>query len=258
MLLQRLIILREIIRFHVSLLALAIICMAWSVVAFPMQFILPKAWKRPVGRHGITIGFRLYLFLLSTFGMGRFDLTELDSLRNEESLILAPNHPSLLDAVMVLSRLPNVACIMKAVIVDNFFMGTGARLAQYIRNDSMRSMFHLAVQELGTGSHLLLFPEGTRTVRNPVNPIQGTTGLIAKRAQVPVQTVFIETNSGFLGKGWSLFRRPPMPVLYKIRLGKRFPAPDNVQQFNQELDAYFTEQLAHAMLPDYPVTPHSH
>jgi 1-acyl-sn-glycerol-3-phosphate acyltransferase len=68
---------------------------------------------------------------------------------------------------------------------------------------------------------LLLFTEGTRTTELPGGPVQGTAGLIAKHARVPVQTVFIETNSGFLGKGWSVLWRPKMPITYRIRLGKR-------------------------------------
>ncbi len=35
---------------------------------------------------------------------------------NERGLIIAPNHPSLIDVVLVASRLPRVTCIMKAEI----------------------------------------------------------------------------------------------------------------------------------------------
>jgi len=89
--------------------------------------------------------FRLYLGALDLIGACRFDLRELDTLRNEGPLIIAPNHPCLLDAVMVISRLPNTACIMKADIVDNIFLGAGARLAGYIRNDARLSMIRQAV-----------------------------------------------------------------------------------------------------------------
>ena len=87
-----------------------------------------------------------------------------------------------------------------------------------------------------------------------MGPVQGTTGLIAKYAGVPVQTIFIETNSGFLGKGWSLLWTPKMPVTYRIRLGKRFDPPRDTAQFASELDHYFQSELAHAQLPDFPVS----
>ena len=111
-----------------------------------------------------------------------------------------------------------------------------------------------AIADLRQGSHLLLFPEGTRTARFPVGPLQGTTGLVAKHAGVPVQTVFIETDSGFLGKGWSLLWTPRMPITYRIRLGRRLDPPGHTATFVAELEQYFQSELAHAQLPDFPVS----
>src|SRR6266446_2055001 len=84
-------------------------------------------------------------------------------------LIIAPNHPSLLDAVMVLSRLPDVACVMKADLIDNPIYGASARFSDYIRNDGFMGAATQAIANLKGGSQLLLFPEGTRTTRLPTN-----------------------------------------------------------------------------------------
>ncbi len=215
---------------------------------------LPRGLSNRIGRKLIAGMFRAYLRVLVFMGACRFDLAELDALQGGPAMIIAPNHPSLLDAVMILSRLPDAACIMKADIVNSVFFGSGSRLAGYIRNTPLRTMVQLAVADLRQGSHLLLFPEGTRTTRFPVGTLQGTTGLIAKKAGVPVQTVFIETNSGFLGKGWSVLWTPKMPVTYRIRLGKRFEPPQHTAHFASELEQYFQSELAHAQLPDFPVS----
>lgn len=222
---------------------LGTITLTWSTLSVPLYYLLPKRWADPLGRWAITTGFRLYLGALSLIGACRFDLDALDELRDEGPLIIAPNHPCLLDAVMIISRLPNMACIMKADIVDNVFLGAGARLAGYIRNDAQLSMIKQSVTELKNGSHLLIFPEGTRTIRWPVNPCKGTTALIARRAQVPIQTVFIETDSPYLTKNWPLFRRPSMPITYRVRLGKRFPPPSKAAAFTEELEHYFIAAL---------------
>jgi len=63
------------------------------------------------------------------------------------------------------------------------------------------------------------FPKAPAPTSRPVNPLQGSIGLIARHAQVPVQTVLIETDSLYLSKGWPLFRKPPMPIHYRARLG---------------------------------------
>ncbi|MBW8371961.1 MAG: 1-acyl-sn-glycerol-3-phosphate acyltransferase [Thiobacillus sp.] len=225
---------------------LGTISLTWTLFAVPLYHVLPKRWADPVGRWAATLCTRLYLGGLALIGACRFDLTELDSLRAEGPLIIAPNHPCLLDALMVISRLPNMACIIKADIFDNVFLGAGARLAGYIRNDAQLSMIKQAVAELKNGSHLLIFPEGTRTTRWPINTCKGTTALIASRARVPIQTVFIETDSGYLGKGWPLFRRPTMPITYRVRLGRRFAPPEKAGTFTEDLERYFIDELRDA------------
>ncbi len=138
--------------------------------------------------------------------------------------------------------------------MNNIFLGAGARLARYIRNESIRQMVMQASEDFKTGGQLLLFPEGTRTIRQPVNPLKGSIALISAQAQVPIQTVLIETNSRYLSKGWSLFRKPMMPVRYHIRLGKRFDPPADSHELMHQLETYFTEQLhpqfQEAPLPD--------
>ena len=238
-----------------GLALLGAISLTWSTLSVPLYYVLPKRWADPLGRWAITRGFRLYLGALSGVGACRFDLTALDTLRTDGPLIIAPNHPCLLDAVMVISRLPNMACIMKADIVDNIFLGAGARLAGYIRNDAQLSMIKQSVAELKNGSHLLIFPEGTRTTRWPVNVCKGTTALISARARVPIQTVFIETDSPYLIKGWPLFRRPAMPITYRVRLGRRFDPPEKAGAFTEKLERYFIDELCDAprfLPPDAP------
>jgi hypothetical protein len=71
--------------------------------------------------------------------------------------------------------------------------------------------------------------------------------LIAKHAGVPVQTLIIETDSPFLSKGWPLFRRPRLPIVYRVRLGRRFDPPADVAGFTKELDAYYRRELEGAL-----------
>ncbi|BBL72946.1 lysophospholipid acyltransferase family protein [Methylomagnum ishizawai] len=235
---------------------LACLCIAWSLLAATLCRLLPERRGRQLGRWVIMAGFRLYLAVLGWIGACRFDLAALDALRGGPALIIAPNHPGLLDAVMILSRLPDVACILKASLMDHLLFGAGARLACYIRNDMGHAMIKRAVRALDGGSHLLLFPEGTRTTRLPVNAFKGSTGLIAHHARVPVQTVFIEAGSPFLGKHWPLFRRPDLPLGYRVRLGRRFDPPEDIRAFTRELETYFAAELGADPRPSHrPAAP---
>lgn len=223
---------------------LAAICLAWMPLALPLRLLLPTAWGRRAGRLAVMCSFRFYLWFLSVFCCCRFDLDELDALRRDAPLIVVANHPSLLDAVILLSRFPNMACVMKAALADNPLFGAGARLARYICNDVPLEVILRAREELRDGGQVLLFPEGTRTTRWPVDPLVGSAGLIAARSGVPVQALLIEFSTPYLGKDWPLFRRPPLPLCVRVRVGRRFAPPKNVPAFTRELEQYFRDELA--------------
>ncbi|RJG07694.1 1-acyl-sn-glycerol-3-phosphate acyltransferase [Noviherbaspirillum cavernae] len=235
--------------FYFGVFWFGVLSLLWTMIAVVLQPLLPRDAGRALGRFVIMAGFRFFLGCLAISGRFRFDLTELDALRDEKSLIIAPNHPSLWDAVLIVSRLPDVACIMKADVINNIFLGAGARLARYIRNSSLRTMIMLAIADVQRGSRLLLFPEGTRTVQPPIGPLKGSIGVIASRARVPVQTVFIETDSPFLTKGWPVYRMPRLPLTYRVRLGQRFDPPADSDAFMAELEQYFAQALPAAPFP---------
>jgi 1-acyl-sn-glycerol-3-phosphate acyltransferase len=230
-----------------SLALLGIICLTWSVVAIPLYFLLPRDLGTAVGRRGIMGGFRLYSWSLSLTRSYHLDLKAIDMLKGQPPMILAPNHPSLIDALLILTRHPNIVCVMKAELMRNIFLGAGSRLARYVRNGSSRQMVKESVAHLKRGGVLLLFPEGTRTTQAPINPLVASVGLIAKHAAVPVQTLIIETDSPYLSKTWPLFRRPSLPITYRVRLGKRFAPPTDVNAFTADLDAYYRSELANAL-----------
>jgi 1-acyl-sn-glycerol-3-phosphate acyltransferase len=245
-LLRPLRIIHEYVIAYVLLTLLGLICLLFSVWALLMYPLLPRRLGTAAGRCGIMGGFRVFSWALTVTGAYKLDLSALDSLRDGPPVILAPNHPSLIDALLILTRHPNIACVMKAELMSNVFLGAGSRLARYIPSDHPRQMIKDAVADLRNGGVLLLFPEGTRSRREPVNPLKASIGIIAKHAGVPVQVAIIETDSPYLGKGWPLFRRPNLPITYRVRLGRRFDPPDDVNSFMTALEREYTQQLTGA------------
>ena len=72
---------------------------------------------------------------------------------------------------------------------------------------------------------------------------KGGFALIAKKSGAPVQTVFIDSNSPFLGKGWPLLRKPQFPLVYRARLGRRFRAEGDTHAFVRTLHVYYRQEL---------------
>lgn len=232
---------------YYGLLAIfALSSLAWSSVAALLRPVLPARMREPLGQFMIMAGFRYFVGLMQLTGIIKCDLTALDTLRDTPSLVIAPNHPSLLDAVLVISRLPHVACTAKARLFGNPLLGGSARLAGFIANDVPTRLVKEGIRQLQAGRQLLIFPEGTRTSGQAVDRFKGGFALIAQRAGVPVQTVFIDSNSPFLGKGWSLLRKPDFPLTYRVRLGPALTVDGDVRHFIAEL----RERYRHALTKD--------
>ena len=221
------------------LLLLGLMSLGWNGVALLLYPLLPRAGGLRIGRAMIARGYGWFWAIARCSGMLRLNADVLDALRDEPGLIVVANHPSMLDAVMLVARLPRSACIMKAGLMRNPLLGPGARLARYIRNDSAYGMVQCAVEDLRSGGQLVMFPEGTRTTRPPVNPFHPSFTLIARHARVPIQTVFIDTDSPYLGKGWPLWRLPPLPIAFRVRLGRRFQPARDHHALCAEIETYF-------------------
>ena len=179
-----------------GLALLALLCLSWTPFALLLGPVVPQPHGKRIGRGAIRTVFRIYVFLLQLLCRCRFDLKALDELaRRPGPMVLVANHPSLLDAVLLVSHLPDAVCIMKAGLMNNLLLGAGARMARYIVNDAPLPMIRRAIAELQGGARLIIFPEGTRTAEPPVGPCGATAGLIAARGW---HLGRVETAGGFV------------------------------------------------------------
>ncbi len=228
---------------YALLLMLGLVSLGWNLIATLLCPLLPAGTGRDLGRAAIAHVYRAFWGVASACRMMRVDASCLDPLRDEPGLIFMANHPTMLDALLLVAHLPRSACIMKASLMKNIFLGAGARLARYIRNDSARTMVRLAVEDLRAGGQLVIFPEGTRTTEWPLNRFRPGVTLIAKRAQAPIQTVFLDTDTPYLGKGWPIWRVPPLPVVFRLRLGERFAPAQDCDALLAQLEHYFRQHI---------------
>jgi 1-acyl-sn-glycerol-3-phosphate acyltransferase len=224
---------------YALLLLLGTISLAWNLIAVLLHPLLPRRRGQALGRAAIAYLYRMFWAIAASTGMLRLEAGVLDALRDEPGLIVVANHPSMLDALMLVARLPRATCIMKASLLRNIFLGSGARLARYVSNESPLTMVRQAVDALKQGGQLVMFPEGTRTTQPVLNPFMPGVTLIAKLAKAPIQAVFIDTQSPYLGKGWPLWRLPPLPIVFTVRMGQRFEPSRDADALLKELEQYF-------------------
>ena len=112
----------------------------------------------------------------------------------------------------------------------------------FVNTDQVKSSaLRMAVADLREGGQLVMFPEGTRTTQRPTNPFRPGFALIAKHAKAPIQAVFIDTDSPYLGKGWPLWRLPPLPITFSVRIGRRFEPSNDANALSREIEQYYAE-----------------
>jgi 1-acyl-sn-glycerol-3-phosphate acyltransferase len=229
----------QIALFYLMLCWLGLMLLIGNIAVLPL-LLVPRWLRQPLVQRAIGAVCRCFLAGTQACGIMRLDLSALDRLNGQQRMLLVPNHPSMIDAFLVLSRIPRVVCLMKASISSNLFLGAGAYLAGYVSNRYPEQMFRAAIHTVRQGNVVMIFPEGTRTTRQPVNDIGGSAALIAKKAAAPLQTIIITTNTPYLSKGWKIWRPPPLfPMIYRAVPGEQFEAPVQRDGTTSKLQQYF-------------------
>ena len=226
-----------------GVLALAVILTCWLAALLARGERRKRLCQRMVHR-----GTKTWERIMEGIGVFHVDFPEVEALRGLRGTIIAPSHPSLIDAPHFLARMPRLTCLMKKSVLKNPFLGSSSRLAGYLPNDHGREFIRLGRDALRAGDNLLIFPEGTRTVQMPVNSFKKGFALMATLADAPIQTVFVEMSYLYLGKRWKLWHAPVFPVRITVRLGRQFrPQPgQSAQALGAEIEQYFRQTMGRA------------
>jgi 1-acyl-sn-glycerol-3-phosphate acyltransferase len=212
---------------------LVIVLLGW--LPFRMRYGLARAWAYT------NIGLARFLCGIDWVVVGR------EHIPREGAHVTMWKHTSAWETMAQMIVFPPQAWVLKREILWIPLVGWATWLMKCIAID--RGSGHRAVNQvldqgrdrLAAGIWVLIFPEGTRTVTPPVNEFKAGYGLIAKKAGAPIQTVFIDTNCRFLGKGWPLFKLPEFPLIYRVELGKRFEAQDDVKGLIAGMEEYYRQ-----------------
>ena len=157
-------------------------------------------------------------------------------------LVLAANHPALIDITVLLARIPEAVCIFKPAIRRNPVLGAAARRAGYLGSDHGHDLVRFAAEKVAAGHTLVIFPEGTRTPPGQaLLPFKPGFALIALRAGVPIQLVKITTDSDVLTKGRAWWKLPRFPAHVHVTVGPLLStAPtDRAAEVSARVEAWF-------------------
>jgi 1-acyl-sn-glycerol-3-phosphate acyltransferase len=135
------------------------------------------------------------------------------------------NHPTIIDATLVLARLPDAICIFKPSLMSNPAVGPAAVMAGYVRGDTGLDLIKAAAWKVAEGQSLLVFPEGTRTAPGTdLGKMKPGFALIADRARAPVRLIVISSTPDLGARGRPWWPAPDvLPGALRISLEQSWP-----------------------------------
>lgn len=219
-----------------------ILCLLLTLLRIPNK--LRERWTRRMIYH-LCAGFVAYLRFFKVLDV---DFGKLPELGMRQGVIIAANHPTYIDAVLIMSQLPDVFCLTKAAILRNPLVSAMARSAGYESNADPSRLVKNCSFRLRNGENLLVFPEGTRTTSPLVGSFKRGFALMAANASVPVVTVLVTSfNGSFLRKGQPFFDMPQsLPLRYRFSTSVEFlPHPDeSTRDFGMRIENHFRAALS--------------
>jgi 1-acyl-sn-glycerol-3-phosphate acyltransferase len=203
------------------------------------------------GQRVLRALFRIHTRWMLASGMLRLETSGFDALGGERGTIFVANHPALLDAPFLLAHLPPAACVMRAGLLRNPFLGGCALAAGYATNDSGPGFVRQGIKKIRDGENLLIFPEGTRTLFAPLNRFKDGFALVAARSDAPVRPIVIEYSGRHLTKGVSLLAPAAVPLRFTIRVGGVFRAGagESPHAFSRRIETWFRAELLPSPAP---------
>lgn len=161
--------------------------------------------------------FAFSLFVRCGVGLGVFEVRFIDGwrLRQPGQLIVA-NHPSLLDVVFLLGCVPNANCVVKRGLLRNPFLAVQVYFADYIVNAGGHDFLRHCVDSLERGESVIIFPEGTRTVKPCSYRFKRGAAYLMLMSRCAVRPVYISCEPAALGKYDAWYAVPRCTVVYRF------------------------------------------
>ncbi len=224
------------------------------VLVFPLlSFVLwSETLRQRVCKDVIHYAFRLFLWLMRTVGVLRYEVRHAERLHRQGLLVVA-NHPSLIDVVFLIALTRRADCVVKSGLARNPFTRGPVLATGYVRNDSGAAMVEDCIASLRAGNNLVIFPEGTRTTPNSPLRLQRGAANIAVRGGFALTPVVIRCEPPTLTKGEKWYQVPARRPRFVIDVHEDVsasqwvaPGVDDalaVRQVTQALSEFFTREV---------------
>ncbi len=177
-----------------------------------------KMWAYKKCQRCVHFSFKVALSTMTTLRLLTYEFAGAERLKNLTGTVVIANHPTLLDVVFIISRIPETLCVVKRAAWRNPFLlgimyGTG-----YLQSEDPIDLVEQCVNLVSQGNNLVIFPEATRTVPGkPMKLKRGAAAIIAK-VNKPFLPITIVCKPLTLAKTMKWYLPATSSVHYQIKV----------------------------------------
>lgn len=188
-------------------------------IIFPIISIIynkdPKK-KRIIKLNIVHYTWKFFMFLLKSFHLVSI---KIDFNPNElkPSIIIA-NHPSFLDIVCLISTIKNTSCIVKSSLRKNIFLSNLIKDVYIYNDSSLESLISSSKELLDSGSSLIIFPEGTRTIDKKPVRLHKSFAHLSLNTSYPILPIKIVQSFPLLNKDKPWYKVGTKQTIYTLSI----------------------------------------
>lgn len=172
-------------------------------------------------RKSIHLSWKFFVWLMSFFGIISVKTKGFKKLKSLKGCIIVANHPSLIDAVILISYIPQGDCIVKSSLANNFFMKGIIKAAYILNTSNFDELVSYCQKSLDSGNNLIIFPEGTRTIPGQESKFSRGAAHIAINTKKDIVPIKIECNPPGLLKNQKWYEISEKKMEFSLELKGR-------------------------------------
>lgn len=168
----------------------------------------------------VHLAFRFHVRLMQAMSVCTLNVRGVERLREPGGQLIVANHPTLIDVVLLGSLLPQLDCLVKIGAWRNPFMRGAVNAAGYVPNDLGEAVVEACAARLRQGRSLLLFPEGTRSLKGgELGSFHRGAAHVALSSGRPIRPLVIHCHPRFLTRGQHWYDVADRPMRFTIEVG---------------------------------------
>lgn len=232
------------------------VVLTWTVLPLATLAVRDPARRQRTLRFLVRRFFGFMTWSISALGCMRLRVEGEQLLSESRGMLVLANHPTLIDVVVLMSKVPQANCVIKSALFRRPGIGSSLRAAGYIENAGADALVRDCAAALCRDEALFIFPEGTRSVPGLPLAFQRGTAHVLLTHPKPFIPVLVTCAPPTLMKGQPWYRVPERRFELTLRVlppvfpsewrgvVEGLPRPLAARELTRYLESYFTNRLS--------------